>query len=261
MADETKGFAPYPPDKLPPPSNQTPLEKGLSASLVPGSDEILAIVQRGEIDNLLTELHDKVNEPGGYTPQNEVAALYAQHVMETVYPVTPYSPDKPLERIYAEVSTKCMQRINSEIKEGKISPETGSVEVKLEMERMTLSFEKYLQTVLYMDCMARTGNKEFAKSVGSPERLLGHYSEIDFLQRAMDGRFEKTTDEVLMKLLSHYRSFRLAEEIAKAAHEKRPVDKNIVQSIWEANNVRRATVENLRKQEIKKPDVESPQTQ
>lgn len=256
MADEIQGLKPFSPENLPNPSNQVPIEKELSAPLVPGSDEFVTMIERGDVDNLLTELHSKVNGPEGYTPDIELTSLYAEHVMKTVYPVTPNSPDKSAELLYAEVLTKNIQRINEEMESGKTSPEIGSLEVRLEMERMRRSYEGYLRSAVYMDLSSRIG-PDLAEEGSKPERLLGPEIEMSFVHRTFDGKQPTDTDKALMKLLSHYRSFRLAEEMAKAAHEKRPVDKDLVDKIWEASNVRRAIVKELgNKQEAKEPQVE-----
>lgn len=249
---EEGNYKTYSPDKLPGPvikhEGQSPLTPGIAnTDILPIAEKAVANIhaynkQQDWPYEFMREMKDLAFREGGFKPTTEQALTYASECMVSAYPDRKIMPTDSVENVIAMVNASNMQDTLQELKAGKISSDTAGVVAEMETDRMRKSYERYLQEMVYMICfMESDGNKNFAQEISQPASLQGSDIELHFLHKM--GKTALTeSDRKIMALLGVYRGFILSHELVMAAKQERPVNKDLVKQLWEANNVRKAVV-------------------
>lgn len=232
------------PENLPGPEyNSIAILQGLAVNDLPIPGE--AKLKAGEDFNAkITAFYNESQKDTGIIPTGQEASMFALQCLQCSYPVTKQSKDKSIESTLVEGDTDILKHLIE-----KFGPNDSFVleYAQLIMKKMRDSYAGYLGEMTQMKVHMDTDNFEKAKTLSQPSGLTGPEIEMYLLESKAFKEDLGVSELNFMHLLSNYRSFVLASELATASKLNKPVDKVLVEQIWKANNVRRAIIEHVAK--------------
>lgn len=236
--------------------------------------------QQGYPYRIVDDFHNAVEKPEGFRPTLTQANDYALKALNAAYPADApipkirgfydvadgYDGDRYVEKAIAGIPTYVLREEIKKAAVGEISQEAVALHASVLIDGMKITYGRYIIEWLIEPKLreAYHGHLEQYEKYLKPEALVGPEIEQEIIDRLIrtKHRHQSLGNDYLpgydlkgqvsqmefeaMKFLGHYRSFVLAGEIVSAAREQRPVNRVLVEKLWQANNARRADVKWIR---------------